>query len=334
MTGPDGYCDEKAPNGGSITGSYIVDPAKLADIVNLGVGWTRMGAPQFNDDHSHVFGPGSYDFTDFDSAQCASLVLHGMRPVVNLAAGPVIYDAVAGKFSPVSVPLYKTAEDFGTWCGVVAGHEKTVFGVSTFSSPGNEVNTTEQLYPGGEAQIAAYSQACYSAIKKANPAAFVYGFELNMDGEVDAPAFVARMYALGCKIGTCYDGIAMHLGLRYPLPPGNTPCYPNPHGDYTVFCINDIQTAAESPHMHVLISETQYPVPASVPSEVAKAQAVDWDFAVLSAHQSVDGVSYANVDECAFYPTGFWSGGCLISTSGQELPAYTTLQSMSLAYFQ
>ncbi len=58
------------------------------------------------------------------------------------------------------------------------------------------------------------------------------------------------------------------------------------------------------------------------------------EFTVLSTHSSVDGVSYANVDECALYPTGYWSGGCLISTSNQQLPAYGTLESIAQAYFQ
>ena len=205
--------------------------------------------------------------------------------------------------------------------------------MSKFSLPGNEVNTNPQLFPGGETQIAAYSEACYAAIKAANPAAFVYAFELNMDGGVDAPGFIADMYALGCKVGTCYDAISMHLSLRYPIPGGGVPCYPKPQGDYTILCINDIQTAAQS-NVHVLISETAYPIPSGVPDEATKALAAVASFTLYSTHSSVDGVSYANVDECALYPTGFWSGACLINTSGTQMAAYGALQSLALANFK
>jgi hypothetical protein len=334
-TGADGYCDAIAANGASITGSYPVDPAKLADIVNLGVGWTRMVANQLSDDGSHIFGPGDYTFTDLDSAQCATLVAHGIQPIVNLEAGPVEYDTTPGVFSPALANLYKTPQDFGAWCGAVALHERAVFNVGKFSIPGNEVNTNTSLFPGGNAQIATYMQGCYSAIKAANPSSTVYGFELNMDGGVNAPGFVSSMYALGCRVGTCYDAIAMHLSLRYPTPGGGVPCYPAPNGNYGTLCINAIQAAANSPHIHVLISESVYPVPSTVPNEQTKAAAVLTEFSVLSPHSSVDGVSYANVDECALYaPGSYWSGGCLVDESGNDSPAYTALQTVAQQYFQ
>jgi hypothetical protein len=328
-----GYCSTTASNGVSIESGDVVDPTKLADIVNLGVGWTRMPAPQFFDDGSHIFGPGHYTFTDFDSAQCNSLVVHGIRPVVGLEAGPVQYNATPGTLSPQSYPIYQSAADFGQWCGVVAAHERAAFpSVTQFSLPGNEVNTNPTLFPGGAAQIAAYSEACYAAIKAANPSAYVYGFELNMDGNVNAPAFVRQMYALGCKVGTCYDGLAIHLSLAYPLPAPTAPCYPNPGGTYSLQCVTDIENAAQAP-IHVLISESVYTIPGSVPDEATKALAVVAEFSAYAGNATIDGVSYANVDECALYPTGFFVGGCLISTSGQMLPAYTALQQLSAKSF-
>jgi hypothetical protein len=332
LIGPSGYCDQIGTNGTSIDRSYRVDTTKLNDAIYLGARWTRMPASQFNDDGSHTFGPGIYRFTDLDAAQCISFVYHGLRPIIGLEAGPVQYDAVAGKFSPVTVPQYKTARDFGQWCGVVAAHEKAVFGISQFSLPGNEVNSDPSLFPGGEAQIATYSEACYAAIKAANPSAFVYGFELNMDGNLNAPAFVGRMYGLGCKVGTCYDGIAMHLTLRYPIPPAGTPCYPHVGGDYSVQCISDVQAAAQAP-IHVLISETAYSVPAGVPDERTKALAVVADVTAFAAIPSVDGVNYANIDECALYPAGYWSDGCLIDVAGNALPAYAALQYLAALNF-
>jgi hypothetical protein len=154
-----------------------------------------------------------------------------------------------------------------------------------------------------------------------------------MDGSLNAPGFVSQMAALGCKVGTCYDGIAMHLSLRYPIPSASTPCYPAAGGDYSMQCITAIQTAAGQP-VHVLISETVYPVPGYVPDEATKALAVVAGFTAFAANPAVDGVAYANVDECALYPTGFFSGGCLINTAGQQLPAYSALEQLAGASYQ
>ena len=332
--GTSGYCTSMAANGYSIESGNLVDATKLNDIVSLGVRWVRLAAPQFSDDVSHVFGAGRYSWGDFDSAQCSTIAEHGIRPVIGLTAGPVEYNATPGLFSPTGVPTYQSAYDFGQWCGAVASHEKSAFpSVSQFSLPGNEVNNDPLLFPGGNSQIAAYSEACYAAIKAANPQAFVYGFELNMDGNLNAPAFVSQMVALGCKVGTCYDGIAMHLSLRYPMPASGTPCYPSVGGDYSILCVNAIQNAAQSP-IHVLISESVVTIPSSVPDEATKATAVVQDFNAFAANQSVDGVSYGNVDECALYPTGVFANGCLISVAGQALPAYYALQQSAQAEFQ
>jgi hypothetical protein len=225
-SGPSAYCNEIMANGWSIDTSYQVDPAKLSDLTNLGVGWTAMTVSQFFDDLSHIFGSGHYDFTGLDAAQCQSFVSGNIKPVLGLEAGPVQYDSNPPNFTPVTVPQYETAADFGQWCGVVAAHELQAFpNVTNYSLPGNEVNSNPQLFPGGEAQIAAYSEACYAAIKAANPAAFVYGFQLNMDASLNAPLFVRQMYQLGCKVGTCYDALAIHLTLRYPIPSPETPCF-------------------------------------------------------------------------------------------------------------
>jgi hypothetical protein len=332
--GSSDYCTHIAADGYSIETGNLVDSTKLGNIVTLGVGWVRMAAPQFSDDLSHVWGSGSYQFADFDSAQCSTLVQHGIKPVIGLEAGPVQYSTVIGQLPAQQLAMYQTASDFGTWCGVVAAHERSAFpSVSQFSLPGNEVNSNPQLFPGGNSQIAAYSEACYAAIKAANPSAYVYGFELNMDGSLNAPGFVQQMAALGCRVGTCYDGIALHLSLRYPLPQSSTPCYPNAGGDYVLQCVTDIIAAAGAP-IHILISETVYPVTGYVPDEATKALAVVSDFTTFAADPSIDGVSYANVDECALYPSGFFLGGCLISISKEILPAYTALQQLATASYR
>ena len=333
VAGSPGYCTSVARNGVSIETGDPVDATKLNDIVSLGVRWVRMGPTPATDDLSHVFGAGHYDFSDFDAAQC-KLADNGIAPVVNISVGPVQYNATPGTFSPASVPMYPSASDFAQWCGAVAAHEKSAFPATTrYSIPGNEINSAQTQFAGGQAQIVSYMLPCYAAIKAADPRAFVYGFELDMDGNLNAPGFVSQMVALGCKAGTCYDGIAMHLSLRYPLPSATAPCFPNTGGNYSMQCVTDIETAAQAP-IHVLISETVVTIPSGVPDEATKAKAVVEDFQAFAANPTVDGVSYGNVDECALYPTGVFSGGCLISVSGQVLPAYYALQQLALADYQ
>lgn len=334
LFGAAGYCDAVAANGVSITSGFQVDAAKLNDVVGLGVKWTRTPVSPDYDDHSHLFGPGRYDFGDFDSAQCA-LVRNGIEPVVGLEAGTVQYNENPAGFSPRELPLYKTADDFGTWCGAVAAHERAAFpGVHRYSLPGNEVNSADGTPFTSESQIAAYSLACYRAIKRVAPKSVVYGFELSMEKDLDVPAFVQRLYALGCKRGTCYDAISLHLFPRFPLPAPTTPCYPHAGGDYSLQCIADIQAAAHAPGMHVLIGETAFTIPGSVPDEATKARAIVAEMEEFAADPDVDGVSYANVDECDSYKSGFFVGGCLVDSLGKKLPAYDALRTLARAEYR
>ncbi len=326
LFGARGYCDEVAANGHSISSGYLVDKTKLANIVDLGVAWTRTSPSAFFDDTSHIFG--HYSFEDFDSAQCA-LARHGIVPTIGIDAGPVQYDAIDGQFSPKSRPIYKTPEDFATWCGAVALHETQIFtAVSRYTLPGNEVNSNQELFPGGDAQIADYAKACYHAVKRVAPRAFVYGFELNMDPRADPVGFVQRMYDAGCKQGTCYDGLSLHLSLRFPIAASGGSCR-----DGGVKCIAEIQAAAHAP-VHVLIGETVYVVPANVPDENVKAIAIVDAMKTFAAQPDVDGVNYANVDECDLYPSGYFVNGCLVDSLGKRLPGYTALQSLANAAFR
>lgn len=154
-----------------------------------------------------------------------------------------------------------------------------------------------------------------------------------MDAGVNAPGYVQSLYNLGCKQGTCYDGIAVHLFMPWPLPSTTTPCAPAGGGSYGIACVAAIQTAANAPSLHVLVSETEFMVPASVPDESTKAVATVAAMNMFAGDLSVDGASYANVDECALYPTGEFSGGCLIAVSGATLPAYTALQALAQTDF-
>jgi hypothetical protein len=332
LFGATGYCDAVAANGRSISTGYPVSAAKLADIVDLDVKWTRTTVATDLDDLSHLLGAGQYAFADLDSAQCA-LARNAIAPVIEIDAGPVHYNnAKPPQFEPVIEPVYKTAADFATFCGAVATHEVKTFGVKRYSIPGNEVNTNPQMFPGGAAQVAAYAEACYRAIKAAQPESVVYGLELNMQAGLNAPGYVQQLYALGCKTGTCYDALSIHLYMPYPIPPAGTPCFPHAGGNYSMQCVTDIQTAAHAPAMHVLIGETAFMVPSTVASETAKAMAVVAAFTALQAQSLVDGASYANVDECALYPTGYFSGGCLVDVNGNKLPAYGALETFARAH--
>ena len=334
-TGTSGYCDRVAANGYSIDTGYPVDATKLNDMVSLGARFSRFTISAFDVDYTHR--SGGYNWAEVDSAQCNSFIKNGVAPIIGIEDGPVQYNSTPGTFSPQQQPDYATASDFATYCGAVAAHEAAAFpGVTKFSIPGNEINdsTPPSDFPGGNSQIVSYTKACYSAIKAAYPSAYVYGFELNMDGSLNVPGFVSTMLAAGCGPGTCYDGLSIHLALKYPIPAAGTPCYPNSGGQYSLQCVADVISASGSSATHILIGETVYPVPNDVADEATKATATVAAFTAYSRLPAVDGVVYANLDECALYPSGYFSGGCLINTSNQQLPAYGALQSLALQYFQ
>jgi hypothetical protein len=256
-------------------------------------------------------------------------VRHKIAPLIALDAGPVQYNANPEAYSPKTYPHYKSASDFGQWCSVVAKHEaKTFTSATRFSLPGNEVNSNPELFSGGDAQIAAYTQACYRAVKAALPTATVYGFELNADRNADPAGFVARMYALGCRIKTCYDAISIHISLRYPIPADTVPCYPQAGGDYGVACIEDVRRATRAP-VHVMVGETAYFVPGNIRDEDEKAKAVVDEFETFARQPYIDGVNYANVDECDLYPSGYFKGGCLVDSMNNRLPAFFALQHLA-----
>jgi hypothetical protein len=328
LFGSTGYCDKIAASGTSISSGYLVDSKKLGNIVDLGVRWTRTPLSAFFSDLSHLNAPGpdSYAFGQLDSAQCA-LARHHIEPVIGLEAGPVQYNANPEWYAPKTIPTYKTAADFGQWCSVIAKHELHTFTtVHRYSLPGNEVNSNPELFPGGDAQIARYSRACYSAIKRVQPKTVIYGFELNADRSAEPAAFIKRMYDLGCKAGTCYDAISIHMSLRYPIPPATTPCYPNAGGNYDTQCLTDLRTAAHG-NIHLLIGETGYFVPGNVPDEVTKARAISEELHVFAEDPAIDGVNYANIDECDLYPTGYFMGGCVVDSLGTRLPGFAAMKS-------
>jgi hypothetical protein len=75
-------------------------------------------------------------------------------------------------------------------------------------------------------------------------------------------------------------------------------------------------------------------VPSTVPDENTKAVATTTAMQMFAQKPYVDGVNYANVDECALYPVGnYFYDGCLVDTSNNRLPAYNALASLAAASF-
>jgi hypothetical protein len=149
-----------------------------------------------------------------------------------------------------------------------------------------------------------------------------------MDRRAGPAAFVQRLYDLGCKPGTCYDGLSVHISLHYPIPPPSTPCYPAAGGAYSVRCVEDVRNAAHAP-IRIIVGETGYYVPGNVPDEATKASALVAEMETFAAIPYIDGVSYANIDECDLYRSGYFAGGCLIAGNGSALPAYGALRALA-----
>lgn len=133
---------------------------------------------------------------------------------------------------------------------------------------------------------------------------------------------VSDLLALGCGPGTCYDGISAHLTLRIPIPAPGTPCYPNPGGDYSVACITDLQNASGNPQLPMMLGETVITWAGMVPDATTKATADPEDLHALAAVLGVKYINYANLDECALYPSGYFMNGCLVDTNNNAVPAW------------
>jgi hypothetical protein len=97
-------------------------------------------------------------------------------------------------------------------------------------------------------------------------------------------------------------------------------------------CAEDIRAAAQAP-IHLIVGETGYPVPGAVPDEATKAKATVAEFETFARAPYVDGASYANIDECDLYPSGYFVGTCLVDSLGTKLPAFGALQALAKAEY-
>jgi hypothetical protein len=206
----------------------------------------------------------------------------------------------------------------------VAGYQQSWIDTGANTPSGALPSTNAVLVAATEAQIAGYEKNCYSAIHAADSQAVVYGFELDDDGGLNPSAaqFVHdERVNFGCGPGTCYDGIALHTALRYPVPAAGTPCYPNAGGDYTIACLDDVETAAGQ-SVPLDIGETVITWPGFVADAATAGLATTTNLAQLKAYPQVKFINWANVDECDAYPSGYFMNGCLIDLNHHETPQY------------
>ena len=307
------------PPYGMFTSTGSLDPTKTQNILDIGASWTRFETSPYFIDQT-FFGPGRYDFANVDTLENWEKS-HNIEAVVGIEAGPVQVNDNPAVFAPHEIPVYSTSAAFATYCGVMANHMSGL-GVHSFSEPGNEINADTTKFPNGAASVAPYARDCYKAIKAADPSAFVWGLELSEDGSLNPAGFVKNLLALGCGPGTCYDGISVHLSLRYPIPPAGTPCYPNAGGDYGVACVSDAANASGNPALPMMIGETVITWSGMVPDAATKAIADPAELRAFAAMPSVRYINFANLDECALYPSGYFANGCLVDLNNAHVPAW------------
>jgi hypothetical protein len=205
-----------------------------------------------------------------------------------------------------------------------------------FGTPYNEPNTAgwdasqsdnPTLYAEMASGPALYMKSCYSALKAVFPNATVYAGELAMQpvgSEADVVSEVKRWYtgSAQCHVGTCFDGISMHISpIGDPLQPV-THCY-EPNNGWTFACVGDVQAVAASfgdkTIPHVMITETEMnSVPNSNDSagdEPGQSWWVAQTLASAGLNPSIDGIFYANIDEDSMYVGTTFADGGLIDTS-------------------
>lgn len=247
----------------------------------------------------------SYIYADWNNI----LSVTPTNGTINLTWGPQ-----AGETGGYNV--YRTANNGSSW-GWIAS---TAHGVTSYQDTGATPSGRQPLATSlvqvvaMEANLAAYTSNCYSAIKAADPAAQVYAFELSMDqGLTPTPQqFVTDLRTtFSCGPGTCYDGISNHLGMSYPITDYGGGCTSNTL--ITLDCLTALETAAGQT-VPLMISEMFYGYPNDLANEAQKAAAINGAFNAEISFPQTKYVSYGNVDECGLYPSGYFENGCLVGT--------------------
>ncbi len=140
----------------------------------------------------------------------------------------------------------------------------------------------------------------------------------------DILAEVTRWYtgSAACHVGTCYDGISLHLApYGDPSKSGFTRCYETGAG-WTYACISALAAIAtlhgDSPP-HVAITEADI---ASVPNanwsagdEYGQAWYASKMLAAAANDPSIDAIFWANIDEDAMYTGTVFYGMSLVDTT-------------------
>jgi hypothetical protein len=120
--------------------------------------------------------------------------------------------------------IWGSPRDYAAYCGTVASHVAADSLLARFVreiEPMNEPNTAAYwrnpnisgAYQAQDGSAAArYLLPCYSAIKAADPALVVVGpsLQVGSGGQLDARNFLTKMYANGCRQGTCWDVLSVH----------------------------------------------------------------------------------------------------------------------------
>ena len=335
------------PFGMYTPGTSVVDMQKGQDLLDLGVQMTRTNLSTLLDD-STGFG-GGYQFTA-DDPLLYWLFQHSIVPLIEIDAGAKLYGTLSQHSQE---PLMRNPTEFGNFCAAAASHLHATYpqlGVTVpayFSMPANELNNSgnwdasrsdnPSLYSEAAGGPALYMHSCYGAIKQVFPTAKVYVGELstNVAGAPNAmPNELSRWYANGCRIGTCFDGVSLHISPIGDPSKHFTRCY-EPNDGWTFACVNEMQaisTQNGDPLIHALITETDLSSirNANISAGDEPGQAW-WESETLSAaaqNPYIDGVFWANVDEDALYPSGSqFYGASLIDTSGsaeRRKPAFYT----------
>lgn len=96
------------------------------------------------------------------------------------------------------------------------------------------------------------------------------------------------------------------------------------HGDYTVEYLADLRTAARAP-VPLMIGETVVTWPGEIPDAATQAIAAPLIAPRARRGAGVRYINYANLDECALYPSGCFMNGCIVDivdTNNAHLPAW------------
>jgi hypothetical protein len=326
-----------APSGSPYQYGFLAHPesdslsgpsaAKIADIMaTAGAGFVRLDYPA-----SAIMPTAStFNFTPMDTI-VSLLASHKITVLPILEQ----YSTAPWQSEGQSYPaIFSTPQLYAQYVSAAVAHLHTeapqITRVELFNEPNltgwwTSPNPTYAATDGSATAL--YMLAGYRAAKAANPSITIVGPALaDGGGNVDPRPFLQKMYASGCRTGTCWDVLSVH---PYAWVDPTYTQLPSTENRWQIYQdLQSIAVANGDPKPHVMLTEWGFSTVDQAlgfdPSVQARFMALG--FNLMLADPTVDGIVWTS----AYAPgSDFWSRTAITDASFAALPGAQTFHSFA-----